>query len=308
MSLRAPETPLHDLTDAQVSAYREEGAIKVSGVFSEEWVARLTTAVDFVLDNPSVLATATASYSGGRAAGDAFMWKTHDTFHDFVFSSPASRIAQRLFGSQTVTAFYDQIFAKPQATAKPTPYHEDASSFPIEGDQVCAIWIALDPCGPESAALRVVRGSHRWDRKGAPMTSSLMHRMMKAGKDAPVEQPQPAKQDVLQWDEKDLLGWDLEPGDAVVFHPAALHGATGTGPDRGRRAFVSRWVGDEVTFQPDNGVLPLLWDPGLQPGDPMGGPLFPRVLPVADEAARDWTPQTPDEGRVENFLNAVRRV
>ncbi|MFI0743265.1 phytanoyl-CoA dioxygenase family protein [Streptomyces sp. NPDC021100] len=310
MTVHAPEAPLRELTDEEVAAYREDGAIRASGLFSDEWVTRISEAVDHVLAHPSLLAQATADFAEGKANGDAFMWKAHETFRDFVFRSPASRIARRLFGSETVTAFYDQVFAKPRGTAKPTPFHEDASSFPISGDQVCALWIALDACGPETAALTVVRGSHRWDRRRAPVTSSLMHRAMGAGDttaaDAAVTAEEPAR-DVLTWDESDLLGWDLAPGDAVIFHPAALHGATGTAPEHGRRAFVSRWLGDGVTFAPQKGVMPILWETGLAPGDPMGGPLFPRVLPVQDDAAARWEAQQPDRERLDDFLKLIGR-
>ncbi|WAP57582.1 phytanoyl-CoA dioxygenase family protein [Streptomyces sp. S465] len=326
MTVQAPEAPLRELTNEEVAAYREDGAIRASGLFSEEWVARITEAVDYVLANPSVLAQATADFSEGKANGDAFMWKTHEAFRDFVFRSPASRVAQRLFGSQTVTAFYDQVFTKPRGTAKPTPFHEDATSFPIDGDQVCAMWIALDHCGPETAALTVVRGSHRWERDRAPVTSSLMHRAMQAGRTTPESgtttrsetTPESGagarsetRRDVLTWDERDLLAWDLAPGDAVIFHPAALHGSTGTAPAHGRRAFVSRWLGDGVTFQPKKGVMPILWDPGLEPGQPMGGPLFPRVLPTVDfgagKGADQWEAQQPDPERLGHFLRRIGR-
>ncbi|MCP3803260.1 phytanoyl-CoA dioxygenase family protein [Allokutzneria sp. A3M-2-11 16] len=306
MPLVTPEQPLRDLTDDEVAAYRRDGAIRVSGVFSQDWVERLSDAVDHVLANPSLLTQATADFSAGRGTGDAFMWKTHSTFHEFVFRSPAARIAQQLFGSTTVTAFYDQIFAKPAGTKGASPFHEDASSFPIRGEQVCAMWIALDPCGPDSSALRVVRGSHLWDRADAPVSSSLMQRIRTDERAAPAaERP---RQDVLDWNDEQVLGWDLEPGDAVVFHPGALHGATGTGPDRGRRAFVSRWLGDGVTFKPDDAVLPILWDPGLTPGEPMGGSLFPKVLPEPDEAATRWEPQTPEPERLNQFLRKIGKA
>ncbi|GHJ30537.1 phytanoyl-CoA dioxygenase family protein [Streptomyces hygroscopicus] len=306
MTVQAPEAPLRELTDEEVAAYREDGAIRASGLFSDEWVTRITEAVDYVLANPSVLAQATADFSEGKANGDAFMWKTHEAFRDFVFRSPASRIAQRLFGSRTVTAFYDQVFTKPRGSTKPTPFHEDATSFPIDGDQVCAMWIALDSCGPDTAALTVVRGSHRWERDRAPVTSSLMHRAMKADQ-ARTAPGSDTRRDVLTWDEQDLLAWDLAPGDAVIFHPAALHGATGTAPAHGRRAFVSRWLGDGVTFQPKKGVMPILWDPGLEPGEPMGGPLFPRVLPTVDGGGGQWESQQPDPERLGHFLRRIGR-
>jgi ectoine hydroxylase-related dioxygenase (phytanoyl-CoA dioxygenase family) len=43
------------------------------------------------------------------------------------------------------------------------------------------------------------------------------------------------------------LGWDLEPGDRVVFHALTLHGAPcTTGSPHRRRAIASRWTGDDA--------------------------------------------------------------
>ncbi|MCK1813211.1 phytanoyl-CoA dioxygenase family protein [Streptomyces sp. XM4011] len=300
MPTRPPDQPLRDLTENEVAAFTDDGAVRVSGVLPEPWIGRITEAVEHVLVNPTLLAEATALLGGGGFAGDAFMWKTHSGFHDFVFHSPAARIAQRLFGSGSVTAFYDQIFAKPAGSGAPTPFHEDVSSWPIAGEQMCAMWIPLDPCTPETAALKVVRGSHRWRRKFAPVTPGAEHLALAQGYEP-----------VPEIAEDQLLSWDLVPGDIVLFHPRALHGATGTGPERGRRAFVSRWVGDGVTFEPRHAVLPLLWEHGLQPGDPLGGPLFPRVLPAPDDAAGEggWTgPEEPDHRRAEEFVRVLRML
>jgi ectoine hydroxylase-related dioxygenase (phytanoyl-CoA dioxygenase family) len=300
MTTRLPEMPQRELTEAEIAAFHTDGAVRVSGVFSQVWLDRIVEAVEFVLAHPTILAQATALLGGGGFSGDAFMWKTHDGFRDFIFFSPAARLAQQLFRSVTVTAFYDQIFAKPAGSGAPTPFHEDVSSWPINGDQVCAMWIPLDPCTPDTAALRVVRGSHRWGRRFLPVTPGASH-LSQIGQYEAVP-------DLSQYE---ILSWDLVPGDLVLFHPAALHGATGTGPQRQRRAFVSRWVGDGVTFQPRHAVLPLLWRHGLKPGDPIGGPLFPRVLPepVPGETDTRWQgPDAPDPKRTDEFLTVLRML
>lgn len=297
MAFFSPERPLRDLTDEEIQGYDTDGAVKISGVLSYEWIERLRKGVDYVLKNPSSLARATSVLGGGGFAGDAFMWKTHDTFRDFVFCSPASRIAMQVFTAESIRAFYDQIFAKEAGAALPTPMHEDMTSWPVKGEEICALWIPLDPCGPDSSALQVVRGSHRWDRAFPPVTPSASQRRDHNKFDSP-----------LDYSLEDVLSWDLDIGDFVLFHPRVLHGASGTKPESGRRAFVSRWVGEGVTFQPEHAVLPLLWKHGLQRGDPIGGHLFPQVLPssLADEVGSRWQePDAPDSEAEKNFLEIL---
>lgn len=297
MNIPAPEQPSRNLTEDEIRAFHMEGAVKVSGILPHEWIERLREGVAYILENPTSLARATASLGGGGFAGDAFMWKTHDTFRDFVFCSPASRIALQLFQSESIRAFYDQIFAKEAGSELETPMHEDVSSWPVRGDRICAFWIPLDPCGPDSSALRVVRGSHRWNRSFPPVTPGASQRRAKDQFDSP-----------LDYSADDLMSWDLEVGDFVIFHPRILHGASGTKSDSGRRAFVSRWIADGVTFEPEHAVLPLLWKHGLKPGDPISGPLFPQVLPhtIESESALRWEhPENPDAEAEERFLEII---
>lgn len=301
MTAAQPEMPARDLTAAEIQAFHEDGAIMLRGMISDSWLMRITEGVEYVLAHPSALADATAVLGDGGFSGDVFMWKTHSVFHDFVYFSPAARLAQQVFGSRTVTAFYDQIFAKAAGNGRPTPFHEDVTSWPVAGDQICALWIALDPCSPEHSALQVIRGSHRW-QPGAyqPLTPTAAD-MARSPAGDPGREP----------NADDVISWDLQSGDVVVFHPRARHGATGTGADRGRRAFVSRWVGDDVRFEPRHAVLPLLWDHGMRAGDPIGGPLFPRILPASLEAegSADWAgPEPPDPVKAAEFVKIVRSL
>ena len=46
-----------------------------------------------------------------------------------------------------------------------------------------------------------------------------------------------------------------------------------------RRAIATRWCGDDVRYAPTGKELSIAWDHGLEPGGPIGGPVFPQVLP-----------------------------
>lgn len=286
-------TPSRELSSEEVKAFDSDGAVRLREVIPPEWIDGIERAVDHILANPTALAGATAVLGGGGFSGDAFMWKAHPFFHSFMYDSPAATLAMQVLGSKSVKAFYDQIFAKPPRSSAPTPWHEDMSSWPVSGDQVCALWIALDPCTPTTAGLRVVRGSHRWTKKFMPVTPGTAHL------DAD------GYESVNDLSNHEILEWDLERGDVVLFHPRAVHGASGTGPLHGRRAFVSRWVGDDVRFRPQHAVLPLLWEHGLRDGDPIGGPLFPQVLP-ASGSRNDFVREAPDPELTDQLLAALR--
>ncbi|MEU7858698.1 phytanoyl-CoA dioxygenase family protein [Nonomuraea sp. NPDC049141] len=77
-----------------------------------------------------------------------------------------------------------------------------------------------------------------------------------------------------------IVSWDVQPGDALVFHFRTLHYSTGNQHDTiPRRALGTRWSGDDAVYTPRVGNVPVLWEHDLRPGDPMGGPLYPQILP-----------------------------
>jgi ectoine hydroxylase-related dioxygenase (phytanoyl-CoA dioxygenase family) len=77
-----------------------------------------------------------------------------------------------------------------------------------------------------------------------------------------------------------ILGWALEPGDAVAFNMLTLHAAAGS--RNRRRAFSVRLVGGDVRLavrpHPTSPPFPEL-DDVLGHGEPLDHPLFPRVWP-----------------------------
>lgn len=50
---------------------------------------------------------------------------------------------------------------KDPSTPKKTPWHHDQSYYPIDGDQLCSIWIPVDEVDLQSS-LKFVKGSHKF--------------------------------------------------------------------------------------------------------------------------------------------------
>ncbi len=298
MFARLPDQPKNHLRESEIAAFHRDGAILIKDAVGDELVASIDAAVERIRKAPPTELAQATQLLGAAFAGDAFMWKVDDFFRDLVYFSPFPRLSQQLFSSRSVRAFYDQIFVKEPGVGISTPWHEDVSSWPINGYQVCSFWMTLDACGPDNGALRVARGSHRFVESFRPVTPGWADSDERNDFD---ELPTIANDEILSW--------EMQPGDIVLFHPKALHSAVYAGGKRRRRAFVSRWLGDGVEYTPQYAVLPLLWNHGLSAGDPIGGPLFPQVLPstIDWEGETRWNgPEQPDNEAMEQFLTILK--
>ncbi len=79
----------------------------------------------------------------------------------------------------------------------------------------------------------------------------------------------------------EILGWELAPGDCIVFHALAVHGAPGNLSAENRRRAVSlRLTGDDARFARRDGYMsPPFPEVTLRPGEAMDCDSFPVVWP-----------------------------
>ncbi len=271
MATSQPEAPSRVLSGFEIEALRQDGVICAPQVLSQAWVDRIAIGIEGTQSAPSALGEILSLKDRGFFA-DLFMWLENDDFRHIVFSSPLARLAQQVLDSPTVTHWYDQLFLKEPGSDVPTPWHHDLTFWPISGDQIVSIWIPIDSVTSESSGLEFVRGSHRWTNRFKAITPDYNSYMVN-----------PELEDMpdidSNRDEYDLLSWDLEPGDVLIFHPLVVHGSSGnSSSNMMRRALASRWVGADVVYDPKPHTMPLPRNHGLDPGDRLGGPIFPTVL------------------------------
>jgi len=298
-----PDAPTRDLTRDELEAYERDGAICVRGLFPAAWIERMATAVDRAVASPTLMGNVVSMKDAGFS-GDLFLWKVDDEFRDFVYESPASRIAQQILGSPVVRHFYDQLFVKPAGCHVPTPWHHDVTFWPVavESKGLCSLWIPFDPVDRASSGLEFVKGSHRWPNRFKAVTPNYDPYMLDSDfEDAPdIEGHR---------EEHDFFCPDMEPGDVLIFDARVVHGSSSNhSTDRPRRALASRWCDDSVVFEARHATMPLLWSHGLSNGDRLSGPLFPRVLPqpIASEGAgRARGPEAPDPAIARQVIEAI---
>lgn len=261
----------HPLSAADLDAFRRDGALVLRGVLDDEQVETLAVGVERNLAEPSELAIRTESSGGPGAFFEDFCnWQRIGEFDRTIRSSALAAIAGALTGSTAIRLFHDHVLVKEPGTTAKTPWHQDQPYYCVDGSQNVSFWVPLDPV-PRESTLEFVAGSQAAGTWYMPRTFVEESPMVfEPGALAEVPDIESSR------DERDILGWELEPGDAVAFHMLTLHAAAGSRSRR--RAFSLRLIGDDVTFAPrphrTSPPFPGL-DRELEPGAPLDHPLFP---------------------------------
>ena len=247
-----------------IERYEQDGAICLRGLFDDYWVERMRRALEDIM--------------GKEASPNSFFSFSKYCIADkepelmaFAMESPAGEIARQVMRSSRVQFYFDQIFIKEPGMRGPSPWHHDQPFWPVLGNQICSVWLALDPVTKATSGLEYVAGSHRWGKFFKPPTPGNS------------SQPGFEEDDAMPDIESNLskyrlLNWDMEPGDCLVHHGLTVHGAGGnTSLDIRRRALATRWAGDDATYRAGGGDQPLQVE-GLRAGDPLPPDRFPFVV------------------------------
>lgn len=268
-----------EITPTDIDTYATDGVICLRNAFDAGWVDRLTTALQARMDAPGPRAADFNTAPGDkRFFSDMFMWRDDAAFRAAALDSPAAEIAARVMGSCRADFFYDQAFSKEPGAMKPTPWHQDLPYWPVKGEEITSVWIALDEVTQESGAVEFVIGSHKFDTLYRPVPFGAPNAINRDYENSPFE-PLPDIENMR--DTFSIVSFDMEPGDCLVFHARIIHGAPGNSrADRRRRSLALRYTGDDARYDPRKGTFPLPADPGLSAGAPMECALFPAAYPA----------------------------
>jgi ectoine hydroxylase-related dioxygenase (phytanoyl-CoA dioxygenase family) len=273
-------TDAETLAEAALALARD-GAAVIRNVVPPDWIIRMREAIECELGGGSPTA-AEYGRTAGRFYGDFFLWLRNPEFRRFACQSPLPALAAQLMASRRVNLFYDQLFVKEPGSVERTPWHQDLPYWPVTGQQVVSIWVPFDRATPENGVVTYVQGSHRWGRVFRPRAFDEANAGAFA---ASAYEPLP---DIdAERERHRFLSWSLEPGDVLAHLGLTIHGAAGNqSAGARRRALALRYTGDDARYDPRPGTFMNLEHvrrhipaPNLEPGAPMGGPLFPVVWP-----------------------------
>jgi ectoine hydroxylase-related dioxygenase (phytanoyl-CoA dioxygenase family) len=257
------------LTEDLIDAYARDGAVVIRGLFAEQ-VELLRAGVARNMEEPGPYAAEnTQGGDTGRFFDDYCNWTRIPEFEQAIHASPVAEVAADLMRSDTAQLFHDHVLVKEPGTSKPTPWHQDGPYYFVSGRQTVSFWVPLDPV--REATLRLVAGSHLWDRPVLP-TRWLKGENFYPDPEAYRPVPDPDAEGMR------VLEWEMAPGDAVAFHFDTLHGARGNAAAARRRAFSLRLVGDDarVVERPGRTSPPF---PGhdMRPGQRLREDWFPVI-------------------------------
>jgi ectoine hydroxylase-related dioxygenase (phytanoyl-CoA dioxygenase family) len=225
----------------QIEDYQRDGAVYLPGLF-KDWVETIGAGIERNMREPGPYASENLKPGeGGRFFDDYCNWRRIPEFVDVIRKSPAAEAAAALMGSRSAQLFHDHVLVKEPGTSKPTPWHQDAPSYFVDGEQTVSFWVPVEPV--KEATLRCIAGSHHWPKMVLPVRWLSEQNFYAGDNDyLPVPDPdaEPGKYTVAEW--------QMQPGDAVAFHYKTVHGARGNMSERRRRAFSVRWVGDDARY------------------------------------------------------------
>ncbi len=272
------EIGIEAVTESLIADWRRDGAVCIRGVLSAAEVDLLREGIDQNLAHPSPRAiVASRPDDPGFFIEDFCNWQGNTAYRRILCDSALPEAAAALTGSRTVRLYHDHMLTKEPGTRQPTPWHQDQPYYNIDGARNVSFWIPVDPVRRHST-LEFVAGSHLgpWLMPRTFMTHEA--RWFPEGTLAELPDID-ANRGAFP-----IIGWALEPGDAIAFHMLALHASAGVDGDHRRRVFSARYLGDDIRHAPrrwkTSPEFPGLAE-RLPAGAPMDDALFPLVWPRA---------------------------
>lgn len=260
------------ISQEQIDRFQQDGAVVLRDVFGP-WVEGVRQAIEENKANPS-WRERTYTPDGHQSAffQDYCVWQDFAGYRSLVTESPMAGLAAALMQSRTARVFHDHILVKEPGSSIKTPWHQDQPYYLVEGEQNVSFWVPLDPV-PRERTIEYVGGSHRWGKQFKPKRFD--------GTDLfPGDTAESVPDIDTERDNLDILGWDVQPGDAVAFSFRTLHGAPANASTARRRVVSIRWVGDDAHFVKRAGTTsPAFPDLDYQDGAPFDAPIFPVIHP-----------------------------
>lgn len=261
------------IASSDIAAFQADGALVLRQLLTPAEVALLSAGIDANLAHPSPRAkVASANDDPGFFVEDFCCWQENPHYRQLIFESALGEAGGRLMRSSTARLYHDHMLTKEPGTRQRTPWHQDQPYYNISGRQNVSFWIPVDPVSREST-LEFVAGSHLgpW-----LMPRSFMDAQAKWFPEGSLADLPDIESDRSRLR---ILGWALEPGDAVCFHMLTLHASSGVSAGTRRRVFSVRLLGDDIRHAPRQ------WQtspdfPGLAAQLPAGAPMEHALFPV----------------------------
>ncbi len=248
------------LTPEMVAAYHRDGVVKVSGLLTPEQVGRYHAA--------GLAATREEAQRAGP--GSVFtqvvnVWQSDEVMRELALLPQIAELATTLAGIP-LRLWHDHLLVKEPGNESPTEFHQDAPYWPFDTCRhALSCWIALCDVPVERGCMTFLPGTHELGplpRQNLRDARSLFS--MRAE---------------VEWEPR--LTIPLRAGDCTFHHWLVAHQAGANRTDQPRVAHATLFMDAQTSFGPIPEGHPVTDPLELAAGQPLSGPLFPRVGPGA---------------------------
>lgn len=274
------------VSEEEIRTYLKNGVVHLRNVFNADWLETLRRGIAKNMDQPSPRFEArTSDKTPARYCEDFWVWSVFPEFESFIKASPAARIGADLMSAERVNLVMDNWFLREAGAASRAPWHHDISYFDFDGT-MCVLWLPLESVN-RNDSIEFVSGSHLWDRL-------FMRVLFKDHQ--PADEPQwingnyyehPIDIDADR-DQYDIVSFDMEEGDCLVFDIRTLHGSPlGNRPAKTQNRYTLRMASENahIRYRGDWTVKErrIFEAAGHRDGDALNSDFFPALWLAGDE-------------------------
>jgi ectoine hydroxylase-related dioxygenase (phytanoyl-CoA dioxygenase family) len=159
------------LTREQVQSYRRDGYLLIEGVLSATELDTLRRVIDGLVEaSRSVTAhDHTYDFEPSHSPEEPRVRRikephnVHPAFREIAFSRRIADILTPLIGTTSGIRYQTgKLNMKSAGYGAAVEWHQDWAFYPHTNDDLLAIGLYLDDCGPDNGPLMVIPGSHTW--------------------------------------------------------------------------------------------------------------------------------------------------
>lgn len=235
-----------DVSNDMLGTYLRDGVVHVPGAVEKKWLEVVCAGIDRNRQQPGpFFRDQTRDGDPARYIFDYWTWRDIPEFGDFISNGPLAGLAARVLETDRVTLLMDNWFMNEAGATNAAPWHQDKPYFDYEG-RMCNVLLALDPT-PLDESLRFAKGSHAEDK-----TYKAIHFRDHIPFGGQSDEHYADIPDVDGDGHFEITGWEMEPGDCLIFDLRTLH----RGPDHGRpasslrRRYSLRFGAPDTIFTP----------------------------------------------------------
>src|SRR5262245_17065869 len=159
------------LTRDQVQTYRKDGYLVVENVLDASQLATLRRIIDDLVEASRSVAEHNQVYDlepthtpeVPRVRRIKEPHNVHPAFREIAFSQKIAGILTPLIGATSGIRYQTgKLNMKSAGYGAAVEWHQDWAFYPHTNDDLLAIGLYLDDCGPDNGPLMVIPGSHTW--------------------------------------------------------------------------------------------------------------------------------------------------